>query len=67
MMNTATEPHSLSRRQAMLRALKSGVTAAVVSPVIVEATSSAAASQTDPEFVPENDYPFFGLAPDTRA
>ena len=51
-----TESNTLSRREALMRALKSAVTAAVVAPIIVEASPSA----PDTEFVPENDYPFFG-------
>lgn len=50
------ESNTLTRREAMLRALKGTVTAAVVAPIIVEASPSA----PDPEFIPENDYPFFG-------
>lgn len=59
-MNTTPESHSLSRREAMLRALKGAVTAAVVAPVIVQAAPPFPGVPTEPEFVPENDYPFFG-------
>lgn len=63
-MNTATESHSLSRREAMLRALKGAVTTAVAAPVIVQAAPQVPAAPNEPEFVPENDYPFFGYEPD---
>lgn len=56
--------HHLTRREALLSALKGAVAAAVVAPVIVEAAPSAPVPQTEPEFVPENDYPFFGYEPD---
>lgn len=58
-MNTTTESNPLSRREAMLRALKSAVTAAVASPVIVQAAPKDLA-EPETAFVPENDYPFFG-------
>ena len=44
----------------MLRALKGAVTAAVAAPVIAQAAPTMPAAQTEPEFAPENDYPFFG-------
>ncbi len=59
-MNTTTESHSLSRREAMLRALKGAVTAAVAAPFIVQAVPQVPAAPIGPEFVLENDYPFFG-------
>ncbi len=55
-----TEPITLSRREALLNALKGTVAAAVATPVIVQAAPVAATAPPDPEFVPENDYPFFG-------
>ena len=50
-----TEPNTLTRREALLNALKGTVAAAVAAPVIVQA-----APPSQPEFVPENDYSFFG-------
>ena len=58
-MNTPTESNSLTRRGALLAALKGAVTAAVVAPVLVQAAPPVTA-KPEPEFVPENDYPFFG-------
>jgi hypothetical protein len=55
------EPVELTRRAALLRALAVGVAAAAL-----PATSSAASAPTlpkEPDFVPENDYPFFGCEP----
>lgn len=51
---------SLTRRDALMRALKGTVAAAVAAPVIVQAAPPTPAPQPEPEFVPENDYPFFG-------
>ncbi len=50
-----TEPITLTRRETLLNALKGTVAAAVATPVIVQA-----APTPEPEFVPDNDYPFFG-------
>lgn len=57
-MNTPNETH-LTRREAMFTALKSAVTAAVAAPVIV-AQAAPTPAAPEPEYVPENDYPFFG-------
>ena len=54
------EPIHLTRREALLNALKGTVAAAVATPVIVQATPAAPTAPSDPEFVLENDYPFFG-------
>lgn len=55
-----TEPNNLSRREALLNALKGTVAAALAAPVIGQSAPPPLASQPEPEFVPENDYPFFG-------
>lgn len=55
-----TEPITLTRREALLNAIKGTVAAAVAPPVIVQAAPTAPTSPPEPEFVPENDYPFFG-------
>ena len=55
------EPVELTRRAALHRALAAGIAAAAL-PV----TSSAAPAVNppkEPDFVPENDYPFFGCEP----
>ena len=60
-MNTPTESNSLTRRGALLAAFKSAITAAVAAPLIVQAApATPAPAAPEPEFVPENDYPFFG-------
>ena len=50
------ESNTLTRREALFDAIKGVAMFTVVAPIIVEASPSA----PDPEFVPENDYPFFG-------
>jgi len=55
-----TESNTLTRREALFDALKSVAMATVVAPIIVE----AAPAVPEPEFVPENDYPYFGCEPD---
>lgn len=62
-----TEPITLTRREALLNAIKGTVAAAVATPVIVQAAPTAPTSLPEPEFVPENDYPFFGCDPDSLA
>ncbi len=63
-MNHEPEPTehyvNLTRRDALMRALKGTVAAAVAAPVIVQAASEAPTRSPEPEFIPENDYPFFG-------
>lgn len=54
------EPNPLTRREALLSALKGAVTAAVAAPVLNQAAPQEPAVQAEPQFVPENDYPFFG-------
>ena len=57
MMN---ESNTLTRREALFDALKGVAMATVVAPIIVDAAPAA----PKPEFVPENDYPYFGYEPD---
>ncbi len=64
-MNPKHETH-LTRREALLNALKGTVAAAVATPIIVQAAPEPSA-ETAATFVPENDYPFFGYEPDSVA
>ena len=59
-----TEPNTLTRREALLSAVKGTVAAAVAVPVVVQAAPEIPA-QAETTFVPENDYPFFGYEPDS--
>ena len=61
-----TESTNLTRREALLNALKGTVAAAVATPMIMQAAPEAPA-QVEAAFVPENDYPFFGCEPDSVA
>lgn len=61
-----TEPNTLTRREALLNALKGTVAAAIAAPVIAQAAPESSA-QTEATFVPENDYPFFGDEPESLA
>jgi hypothetical protein len=61
-----TDPTNLTRREALLNALKGTVAAAVATPIIVQAAPEPSA-ETEAAFVPENDYPFFGYEPDSLA
>jgi hypothetical protein len=54
----------LTRREALLNALKGTVAAAVVTPILVQTVPKATA-QAEAAFVPENDYPFFGYEPES--
>ena len=60
-----TEPHTLTRREALLSALQGTVVATLAVPFITTGAESAA--QPEPEFVPENDYPYFGWEPEALA
>lgn len=59
------EPHTLTRREALLSALQGTVAAALAVPLIVTAAEPTA--MCEPEFVPENDYPYFGWEPESLA
>lgn len=59
-----TESNTLTRREALLKALKGTIAAAVATPIIVQAAPEVPA-QAEASFVPENDYPFFGYEPDS--
>lgn len=61
-----TESTNLTRREALLNALKGTVAAAVATPLIIQAAPEPSA-KTEATFVPENDYPFFGYEPDSAA
>jgi hypothetical protein len=60
-----TEPNTLTRREALLGALQGTVAVSLVMPLI--ATGAELPSVTEPEFVPENDYPYFGWEPEALA
>jgi len=72
MLNSTTQDAAkaaatfFTRREALLNALKGTVTAAVATPIIVQAAPEAP-SQAEATFIPENDYPFFGYEPDSHA
>jgi len=59
-----SEHNNLSRREALLNALKGAVTAAVAAPLVVQAAPATPVVEPQAEFVPENDYPFFGYEPE---
>ena len=60
-----TEPNNLTRREALLSALQGTVAAALAVPLITPGTEPSA--RPEPEFVPENDYPWFGYEPEAAA
>ena len=60
-MNTSSI--ALTRREALLSAIKGAVAASLAVPFISSATETP--SPPEPEFVPENDYPFFGYDPES--
>jgi len=59
------EPNTVTRREALLSAFKGAVTVSLAIPLISEA-SEVIPSSPEPEFVPENDYPFFGYEPESH-
>lgn len=61
-MNTEAAP--ITRREVLLSVLKSSVVASVAAPVIEHAAPSTLTSPPESEFVPDNDYPFFGYEPE---
>jgi hypothetical protein len=60
-----TEPNTLTRREALLSALQGTVVAALAVPLSTTGTEPTA--RTEPEFIPENDYPYFGWEPEPLA
>jgi hypothetical protein len=61
-----SESNTLTRREALLCTLKGAVAAAVSVPLMVQAEPPEP-TRAEAAFVPENDYPYFGYEPDTRA
>lgn len=61
-----TKPTTLTRREALLSAIKGSFAAAVVVPLIMQAEPEDS-KKAEATFVPENDYPFFGYEPDAVA
>jgi uncharacterized membrane protein len=59
-----TESNTLTRREALLSALKGTVAAAVIAPAFAHSASENSA-KVEATFAPENDYPFFGYEPDS--
>ena len=60
-----TESNTLSRRDALLSAIKGTVVATLAAPFITNAAEPPLPPEA--EFVPENDYPFFGYEPESLA
>ncbi len=59
-------PRAVTRRELLLRACACPVVAAgFVSPIRAEPAEPIQVQIKEPEFVPENDYPFFGFEPQT--
>lgn len=58
------EPNTVTRREVLLRAIKGAVAASLSWPLHSQASEPLPASE--PEFVPENDYPFFGFEPESH-
>jgi uncharacterized membrane protein len=58
-----TEFNTLTRREALLSALKGTVAAAVIAPAFAQ-TAPEDSAKAEATFVPENDYPFFGYEPE---
>ena len=55
-----TQLNTLTRREALFQTFKGAAAVALTAPVIAEAESKAPIQLSEPEFVPDNDYPFFG-------
>ena len=60
-----TESNTLTRREALLSALQGSIAASLAVPLITAGAELPAAPEV--EFVPENDYPFFGWEPEAAA
>jgi hypothetical protein len=59
------EPNTLTRREALLRALQGTVAASLAVPLV--STGAEPPVVHEPEYVLENDYPFFGWEPKSAA
>ncbi|MFZ4765018.1 MAG: hypothetical protein ACOYMN_08685 [Roseimicrobium sp.] len=57
------QTNTLTRREALLSAIKGTVAASIAAPLMTNASEPPPAHE--PEFVPENDYPFFGYEPES--
>jgi hypothetical protein len=61
--DSTTQNTSLKRRDAIMRVLQGTAAVAFAAPAVVRAAPTASPPAPEPEFVPENDYPFFGSEP----
>ena len=59
-----TELPTITRREVLLNGMSVVVVASLAAPVIVQAAPSPPTSPPESEFVPDNDYPFFGHEPE---
>ena len=59
-----TELPTITRREVLLSGMNAAVVASLAAPVIVQAAPSTPTSPPESEFVPDNDYPFFGYEPE---
>lgn len=60
-----TESTTFTRRETFLYAFKGTLAAALIVPA--SAIASEPSPVAEPEFVPENDYPFFGYEPASQS
>ncbi len=60
-----TESNTLTRREALLCALQGTVAASLAVPLT--STGAEPPAVHEPEFMPENDYPYFGWEPEALA
>jgi len=58
------EPSTVTRREALLSALKGTIAASLALPFVSNASEPP--PTPEPEFVLENDYPFFGYDPESH-
>lgn len=57
-----TDPNTLTRREALLKTLKGAAAAVLALPMGTAASEPSCPPRA--EFIPENDYPFFGYEPE---
>ena len=60
-----TESITLTRREALVKVLKGTVAVTMAVPIL--SAPAVPVSVPDAEFVPENDYPYFGYKPESLA
>lgn len=63
----ANNTRKLTRRETLVKSLKASFLAVFIAPFVMQTTSAELTKKQDNDYVPENDYPFFGWNPECES